>query len=111
MGEICIAGKGLAKGYVGLDDLTTEKFIRLPQNPNIRVYRTGDMGRYLPDGNIEYLGRIDNQVKIRGHRIELEEIETHINQFDGINQSIVTVVEMSETDKAVSYTHLIPKRA
>lgn len=101
MGEICIAGKGLAKGYVGLDDLTTEKFIHLPQKPNIRVYRTGDMGRYLPDGNIEYLGRIDNQVKIRGHRIELEEIETHINQFDGINQSIVTVVEMSETDKVL----------
>ena len=98
-GEICIAGKGLAKGYVGRDDLTSEKFIFLPQNPDIKVYRTGDMGRYLPDGNLEYLGRTDNQVKIRGHRIELEEIETHMNQYNGIKQSVVVALEISETDK------------
>ena len=79
IGEICIGGKGLAKGYVGRDDLTAEKFIYLPQKPNVRVYRTGDMGRHLPDGDLEYLGRTDNQVKIRGHRVELEEIESHLN--------------------------------
>ena len=100
-GEICIAGKGLAKGYVDQDDLTTEKFIYLPQKPDIRVYRTGDMGRYLPDGDLEYLGRTDNQVKIRGHRIELEEIETHINQFVGIKQSIVIALETGENDKVL----------
>ena len=100
-GEICIAGKGLAKGYVNQDDLTTEKFIYLPQKPDIRVYRTGDMGRYLPDGDLEYLGRTDNQVKIRGHRIELEEIETHINQFVGIKQSIVIALETGENDKVL----------
>ena len=98
-GEICIAGKGLAKGYVGKEDLTAEKFIYLPQKPDTRVYRTGDLGKYLPDGDLEYLGRIDNQVKIRGHRIELEEIESYINQFNGIKQSVVIVMETSETDK------------
>jgi len=97
-GEICIAGKGLAKGYVGREDLTEEKFIYLPEKPSIRVYRTGDMGRYLSDGNLEYLGRIDNQVKIRGHRIELEEIESKFNQLDGIKQSIVTINNINDTN-------------
>ena len=101
VGEICVAGKGLAKGYVGRDDLTKEKFIYLSQNHDVRVYRTGDVGRYLSDGDLEYLGRTDNQVKIRGHRIELEEIETHLNQFEGINQSVVIATEKSETDKVL----------
>jgi len=98
-GEICIAGKGLAKGYVGRDDLTADKFICLPQKPDIRVYRTGDVGMFLPDGDLVCLGRTDNQVKIRGHRIELEEIEAHLNQYDGIKQSVVIALETSETDK------------
>lgn len=101
VGEICIAGKGLAKGYVGRDDLTKEKFIYLSQNHDVRVYRTGDVGCYLPDGNLQYLGRTDNQVKIRGHRIELEEIETYLNQFEGINQSVVIATEKSEIDKVL----------
>lgn len=100
-GEICIAGKGLAKGYVGRDDLTTEKFIYLPQKPDIRVYRTGDLGRYLADSNLEYLGRNDNQIKIRGHRIELEEIELHLNQIEGIKQSVVIALETSENDRVL----------
>jgi len=99
IGEICIGGKGLAKGYVGRDDLTAEKFIYLPQKPNVRVYRTGDMGRHLPDGDLEYLGRTDNQVKIRGHRVELEEIESHLNQIKGIHQAVVIALETNETDK------------
>ena len=98
-GEICIAGKGLAKGYVGKDDLTTEKFIFLPQKPDVRIYRTGDMGRYLSNGDLECLGRTDNRVKIHGHRIELEEIEAHLNQVKGIKQSVVIALEASETDK------------
>lgn len=102
VGEICIAGKGLAKGYVGKEELTKEKFIYLPQKPDIKVYRTGDLGRYLPDGNLDYLGRVDNQVKIHGHRIELEEIEKNINQFEGIKQSIVIVMEIGETDKILA---------
>lgn len=99
VGEICIAGKGLARGYVGKNDLTMEKFIYLPQKPNVRVYRTGDMGRYLPDGDLEYLGRSDNQVKIRGHRVELEEIESHLNQIKEIHQAVVIALETNETDK------------
>lgn len=100
-GEICIAGKGLAKGYIGRDDLTAEKFIYLPQKSDVRIYRTGDMGRYLTDGDLEYLGRTDNQVKIRGHRIELEEIESNLNQFESIKQSVVIALETSETDKVL----------
>lgn len=100
-GEICIAGKGLAKGYVGKDHLTAEKFIYLPQKPGIRVYRTGDLGKYLPDGSIEYLGRTDNQVKIRGYRIELEEIEMYLNNFEGIQQSVVIAAEGNETEKVL----------
>ena len=99
VGEICIAGKGLAKGYVGRDDLTKEKFVYLPQKPDVRIYRTGDVGRYLPDGTLEYLGRTDNQVKIRGYRIELEEIESYLNQVDGIHQSVVIELETNETGK------------
>ena len=98
-GEICIAGKGLAKGYVGQRDLTADKFISLPQKQNLRVYRTGDLGKFLPDGNLTYLGRMDNQVKVRGHRIDLEEIETYLNQFQGIKQSVVVALELSDTDK------------
>ncbi len=97
-GEICIAGKGVASGYVGRKDLTAEKFVYLPEKPNIRVYRTGDVGRILPNGSLEYLGRTDNQVKLRGHRIELEEIESNLNQFEGVKQSIVTTLKTSETD-------------
>ena len=70
----------------------------MPEKPNIRVYRTGDVGRILPNGSLEYLGRTDNQVKLRGHRIELEEIESNLNQFEGVKQSIVTTLKTSETD-------------
>lgn len=99
VGEICIAGKGLAKGYVGKDNLTAERFVYLPQKPKVRIYRTGDVGRYLPDGSLEYLGRTNNQVKIRGRRIELEEIESYLNQIDGIKQSVVIALETGESGK------------
>ena len=99
IGEICIAGRGLAEGYVERDYLSAEKFTYLMQRPKMRIYRTGDLGRYLPDGNLEYLGRIDNQVKIKGYRIELEEVEAYVNQFDGIKQSIAAILETNEKDK------------
>lgn len=97
-GEICIAGKGLAKGYVGQPDLTAEKFVYLPQYPNVKVYRTGDYGKHLTNGALDFLGRTDNQIKIRGHRIELEEIEYNINQFDGIIQSVVIATNVGESE-------------
>ncbi|MDB6447237.1 AMP-binding protein, partial [Pseudomonas sp. 21TX0197] len=67
-GEIYIGGAGVARGYLNRDDLTAERFLKDPFSlePNARMYKTGDLGRYLPDGNIEYLGRNDDQVKIRG---------------------------------------------
>lgn len=99
VGEICISGNGLAKGYYGQDDLTAERFKKLPQKPGILIYRTGDLGRYLPDGELEYLGRIDNQIKIRGHRVELEEIENVMNSFQDISQAIVRTVDLNETDR------------
>ncbi|HYE55367.1 MAG TPA: amino acid adenylation domain-containing protein, partial [Chitinophagaceae bacterium] len=75
-GELYISGHGLAKGYIGREDLTREKFVDNPFEPGALMYKTGDVARWLPDGNIEFLGRIDNQVKIRGYRVELGEIET-----------------------------------
>ena len=77
-GEIYVSGIGLARGYLNRPDLTATKFISNPFEEG-RLYKTGDLGRYLPNGNIEYLGRIDNQVKIRGFRIELGEIESILN--------------------------------
>lgn len=98
-GEICIAGKGLAKGYWEREDLNSQSFTYLPQNPTIRIYRTGDIGRYLSNREIEFLGRKDNQIKINGYRIELEEIESYLNRIDVINQAIVTVVEQENNRK------------
>lgn len=97
-GEICIGGTGLAWGYVGNAKLTEEKFLTLPGRPDTKVYRTGDLGRLLPGGDLEYLGRRDNQIKIRGHRIEPEEIEFYLNQIPGIRQSVVTGRSVSDMD-------------
>jgi bacitracin synthase 3 len=82
-GEICIEG-GLARGYLNLPDLTREKFIANPFNPEARLYCTGDLGRFTGDGDIEYRGRCDHQVKIRGHRVELEEVERVIDQYPDV---------------------------
>lgn len=101
IGEICIAGKGLAKGYVNNEELTKEKFCPLPEKPEEIIYRTGDLGRVLPSGDLICLGRTDSQVKIRGHRIELGEIEFFINQVDGIIQAVATVAEKSENEKVI----------
>lgn len=100
-GEICISGKGLAKGYINNNEMTEKSFVKLPHDSNMVVYRTGDYGRYMSGGNIECLGRIDNQVKIRGYRIELEEIETVLNSHPTICQSIVTTINVNEQDKAL----------
>jgi len=95
-GEIFIVGKGIALGYVGRDELTKEKFVHLSHRLDARGYRTGDFGGFNEDGHLQYLGRIDNQVKINGFRIELEEIEFHIHQFKGINQSIVLDIKLDD---------------
>lgn len=96
VGELCIAGIGLARGYVNSAALTAEKFIDNPVNPGERIYRTGDVARWLPDGNIEYRGREDYQVKIRGLRIELGEIENTIREYPGITDCVAVVRKYSE---------------
>ncbi len=94
-GELCIAGKCLAEGYLNRAELTAEKFIEWhhPEKGSMRIYRTGDLARYLPDGNIDFLGRKDDQVKIRGYRIEPGEIEVLLSQQPGIQQSVVMARE------------------
>ncbi|MCG8367223.1 MAG: amino acid adenylation domain-containing protein, partial [Pseudanabaenales cyanobacterium] len=94
-GELHIGGIGLARGYLNRPNLTTEKFIPNPyrDQPDARLYKTGDLARYLPDGAIEYLGRIDHQVKIRGCRIELGEIEAALGRHPNLQAAIVLVRE------------------
>ncbi len=91
-GELWIGGHGLARGYRGRDDLTAERFIADPfdTTPGARIYLTGDLARYRPDGEIEFLGRIDNQVKVRGFRIELGEIETVLTRHPSVTEAVVT---------------------
>ena len=102
-GELYAGGDGLAHGYFNRPDLTAERFISNPfrANPQSRLYKTGDLARYLPDGNIEYLGRTDYQVKIRGFRIELGEIETALEQHPHVQQAVVLASQ--DTQRLAAY--------
>jgi acyl-coenzyme A synthetase/AMP-(fatty) acid ligase/acyl carrier protein len=106
IGEICIGGVGLARGYLNREELTKEKFIDNPYKPGERLYRTGDLGRWREDGNLEYLGRIDDQVKIRGYRIELGEIEQALSSHPESKQAVVIARSLNNTtDKElIAYT-------
>jgi amino acid adenylation domain-containing protein len=96
-GELCIAGIGLARGYLNNAGLTDQKFIDNPAKSGERIYRTGDIARWLPDGNLEYLGREDHQVKIRGLRIELGEIENTVREYPGITDCVALIKKYSES--------------
>ncbi|WP_145956931.1 non-ribosomal peptide synthetase, partial [Xenorhabdus miraniensis] len=100
-GEIYIGGAGVARGYLNRPELTAERFISDPFSaaPDARLYKTGDLGRWLPDGNIEYLGRNDFQVKLRGFRIELGEIEARLAQCSGVQEAVVIAREDIPGDK------------
>ena len=104
-GELYIGGEGLARGYLNRPELTEEKFIPNPfdkskvKSQKSKLYKTGDLARYLPDGNIEFFGRIDNQVKIRGFRIELGEIEAVLSQHPSVAQTVVIDREDTPGDK------------
>jgi natural product biosynthesis luciferase-like monooxygenase protein len=102
-GELCIGGAGVVRGYLNRSELTAEKFIRNPftAEPDARIYRTGDLARYRSDGSIEFLGRMDHQVKIRGHRIELPEIEAVLGQHASVRESAVIAREDVPGDKRV----------
>lgn len=105
-GELYISGAGLARGYFQRPELTAERFIPEPFSgkTGARMYRTGDRARYLPDGNLEFLGRIDHQVKVRGFRIEPGEIEHHLVQCPGVQEGVVVVHgEGSEEKRLVAH--------
>lgn len=97
-GELCIGGDGLARGYLNLPELTAERFIPDPFNDKGYLYRSGDKVRFLPDGSIEFVGRIDHQVKIRGLRIEPGEIETQLRAVPGVGEAIVIADKGSDGD-------------
>jgi len=99
-GELYVAGAGVARGYLNHKELTYEKFIEDPYGKGI-MYRSGDLVRWRTDGNLEYLGRIDEQVKIRGFRIELKEIETRINEIQGVRAATVIVRDDNKASKYI----------
>jgi amino acid adenylation domain-containing protein len=103
-GELYIGGDGLARGYLNQPEMTAEKFIPNPfsDQPGTRIYRSGDRVRYLPDGNLEFLGRIDAQVKIRGFRLEPGEIEATLNQHPGVRESVVMAFISPTGDKQLA---------
>jgi len=109
-GELLIGGDGLSPGYINRIDLTGEKFIKNPllDATGSFLYRTGDLVKRLPDGNLEFLGRIDQQIKIRGYRIEIEEIEAVLNEHPEVVQSVVTVKTYNTNDKRM-VAHLVPR--
>jgi amino acid adenylation domain-containing protein len=121
-GELCIAGEGLARGYLNNPELTAEKFVHLaakahedtripknrPLNPKSQIlYKAGDQARWLPDGTIEFLGRIDDQVKIRGNRIELGEIESQLLKHDSVNAAVV-LAEEDESGENCLVAYIVP---
>jgi amino acid adenylation domain-containing protein len=103
IGELCISGDGISTGYWNNIALTNEKFIENPFLSGQKMYKTGDLARWLPDGNIQFIGRVDGQVKIRGFRIELGEIEKHLSSQEGVKQSVVIVKEINGEKYLVAY--------
>ncbi|NHB98753.1 non-ribosomal peptide synthetase, partial [Photorhabdus stackebrandtii] len=104
-GEIYIGGDGVACGYLNRPDLTAERFLVDPfsNKPDARMYRSGDLARYLPDGNLEFLGRNDQQVKIRGFRIELGEIEARLVEYPAIREAVVQALGEGQDKQLVAY--------
>ncbi|RZV62890.1 lichenysin non-ribosomal peptide synthetase LicA [Bacillus paralicheniformis] len=100
-GELCIAGRGLARGYLNKPEETAKRFTEDPFVPGERMYRTGDAVRWLEDGRLEYIGRIDQQVKIRGFRIELSEIEVQLARLSEVQEAVVTDIEDACGNKAL----------
>lgn len=121
IGELCIAGQGLSEGYLNQPQLTSELFVKHPYNEGQLIYRSGDLARWLPDGNIDFIGRKDNQLKIRGNRVEIGEIENVIETCPGIREvavipyrdslntiklcAFVSFIEKADKDALIDYLH------
>lgn len=105
-GEICLSGESVAKGYYNKPELTAEKFIQNPFQPDRKMYRTGDIGKWTVDGQVEFVGRMDDQVKIRGHRIELGEIQYQLENLREITQAVVVVDHLNQEPNVVAYYEL-----
>jgi amino acid adenylation domain-containing protein len=110
VGELCIGGDGLARGYLNQPELTGAKFVRHPfrDEPEARIYKTGDLARYRPDGSLEFLGRTDNQVKINGHRIELGEIEVVVMQHPSVRSTAVVARHDTPGEKKL-IAYVVPR--
>ncbi|MCX7569416.1 amino acid adenylation domain-containing protein [Tumebacillus sp. DT12] len=107
-GELYISGIGVAKGYLNRPELTAERFVPDPFDTGANMYKTGDAARWLPDGNIEYIGRLDNQVKLRGLRIELGEVESVLGQHPAVREAVVTVRE-DEPNQVRLVGYVVPR--
>ncbi|WP_367387461.1 amino acid adenylation domain-containing protein [Bacillus vallismortis] len=102
-GEIYISGAGIARGYLNRPELTAEKFVEHPFAAGEKMYKTGDVARWLPDGNIEYVGRMDHQVKIRGYRIEIGEVEAVLLQLESVKEAVVIAIEEEGSKQLCAY--------
>jgi acyl-CoA synthetase (AMP-forming)/AMP-acid ligase II len=109
-GEICIAGDGVGRGYINDQALTAEKFVlkAFGDMPEAPLYRTGDLGRFLPDGNLEFMGRADYQVKIRGFRIDLGDIECALRQHPDVREAVALTKESKSGERCV-LAYVVPK--
>jgi acyl-coenzyme A synthetase/AMP-(fatty) acid ligase len=103
IGELHVGGAGVARGYLGKEELTAQKFISNPLEPGERLYRSGDLARILNSGDIEYIGRMDDQVKIRGFRIELGEIEAQLSHYNGIKEAVIIAKEKDGNKYLTAY--------
>jgi len=110
-GELYLGGDGLAREYLNRPELTSDRFVANPfsDKPGARLYKTGDVARYLPDGSIEFIGRTDHQVKIRGFRIELGEIETALAEYPNVSECVVTTTESELGDKRLT-AYFVPAK-
>ena len=105
-GELYVGGDGVSKGYLNREDLDREKFVENPVRKGEILYRTGDYARWMPDGNIEFFGRVDNQLKIRGFRVEPEEIEAVISDVAGVVETVIKAVKINNDTRLVAFLNV-----